>query len=153
MKAITSCHECMVGAVSGVGQGQFCPLVERDYSAGHVLYRKGDSASYIWFVKAGVVELDHEDTPDDTTPDVTRPGDARIDDERASTRKNLRRKGPGSFLGLEAMVRDEYGSTARFATAGSLCGATRAGFAQWLGPRNQRTVVLLRDLLNLDEPA
>lgn len=130
MKAISRCGECMVGAVSGVGQGQFCPLIERDYAEGDVLYREGEPATYIWFVKAGTVEL-----------------------SGASARAESRRKGPGSFLGLEAMVRDAYDSTARFVTASSLCGATRAGFAQWLGPQHGRACVLLRDLLDLDESA
>lgn len=130
MRPIASCDQCMVGAVSGVGQGLFCPLIERHYGEGDILYQEGDSASYIWFIKVGMVEL--SEASSDTDP---------------------RRKGPGSFLGLEAMVRDQYDATARFVTAGSLCGATRAGFARWLGPQHERTCVLLRDLLELEEPA
>lgn len=131
MKAITRCDECPVGAVSGVGQGLFCPLIERQYAKGSVLYRKGEPASHIWFVKSGMVELGDEQ------------GVAR----------DAGRKGPGSFIGLEALVRDEYDSTARLATAGVLCGASRAGFAQWLGPQAGRTCVLLHDLLDLNDPS
>jgi CRP-like cAMP-binding protein len=125
MKAISRCDECPMGAASGVGQGTFCPLITRAYAEGDVLYRKGEPASYVWFVKSGVIELD--------------------EDERAAG--GSERKGPGSLIGLEALVRDEYDATARFATAASLCGATRAGFAQWLGPQSERTCVVLRDLL------
>jgi CRP-like cAMP-binding protein len=125
MRAISRCSECPVGAASGAGQGTFCPLITRAYAQGEVLYRKGEPASYIWFVKSGVIELGK--------------------DEPAA--QCSERRGPGSFIGLEALVRDEYDATARSATATSLCGATRAGFTQWLGPQSERTCVLLRDLL------
>jgi CRP-like cAMP-binding protein len=129
MKAISRCQECPVGAASGVGQGTFCPLITRAYPEGEVLYRKGEQASHIWFVKSGVLGLGEE--------------------ERAV--ECPAQSGPGSFVGLEALVREEYDSTARFITAGSLCGATRSGFAQWLGPQSERTCVLLRDLLKVHD--
>jgi CRP-like cAMP-binding protein len=129
MKAISRCRECPVGAASGVGQGTFCPLITRAYAAGEVLYRKGEPASYIWFIKSGVVGLGEQ--------------------ERAAECPEHR--GPGSFVGLEALVRDEYDSTARVATAGSLCGATRSGFYQWLGPQSDRACVLVRDLLKVHD--
>lgn len=129
MKAISGCRECPVGAVSGVGQGTFCPLIPRAYAEGDVLYRKGEPASHVWFVKSGVIGLGEE--------------------ERAA--ECPAQRGAGSFVGLEALLRDEYESTARFVTAGSLCSATRSGFTQWLGPQSERTFVLLRDLLKLHD--
>lgn len=130
MKAIASCHGCPIGAVSGVGQGQFCPLIDRTYAQGEILYRKGDPATYIWFVKSGEVVLDAG--------------------ENGSEDTHSQHKGPGSFVGLEAMVRNTYEATAKLAQTTTLCGATRAGFAQWLGPQHARTCVILRDLLELD---
>ncbi len=132
------CEQCSLGIVSGVGRGQFCPFIVRDYKAGDVLYRAGDAASYIWFVKSGVVEIR---AAGEHTAAETAPGESAAE---------VTRKSQGSFVGLEALVRDHYDANAVFASDATLCGATRAGFGQWLGPRAERTCLVLRDLM--EEP-
>lgn len=123
----TSCMTCPVGKASGVGNGQFCPLIVRDHPGGEVLFRAGEQASYVWFVRSGQVEL------------------------RRGAPRPPQRKGPGSFIGLEALVCDTYATTTHSVTDTRLCGATREGFMQWLGPRCQRFCVILSDVLTTED--
>lgn len=115
-----------MGRASGEGQGSFCPFISRDYQAGTVLYECGEKAAYVWFVKSGEVEVDSR------TPAG---GSAR--------------KTSGDFVGLESLVRPRYAGTARIAQDATLCGASRAGFAQWLGPHSERTCTVLDSLLTV----
>lgn len=118
MKPVVDCASCPLGMVSGVGEGMFCPFIVRDYREGEVLYHKGEPATYGWFIRAGEVELG-----------------------------SVERKGPGQFIGLETLVRDQYDTTSRSATATRLCGATREGLLQWLGPESPRLRLILSDVL------
>lgn len=128
-----SCRECAIGRVSGEGQGSFCPFITRSYRAGDTLYRQGDEAGYVWFVRSGSVQLER-----------TQPGDRP---PSAATDCAGERKPAGSFVGLESLVRARYDATAQVAEDAVLCGASRAGFAQWLGPNSERTCALLDTLL------
>jgi len=129
-----SCRDCSVGAASGEGQGQFCPLIRREYQAGELLYEQGGEANYVWYVRSGALEVASE-------PQVSQDPPTRD------------RKSAGSFVGLESLIRDRYDGTARAISDSTLCGASRAGFAQWLGPQSQRTCTILRDLLGSQEPS
>ncbi|MCG8425643.1 MAG: cyclic nucleotide-binding domain-containing protein [Proteobacteria bacterium] len=106
------CNNCPVGTVSGVGKGQFCPFIVRSYPRNAQLYRRGDAAGYIWFVKSGVVALD--------------------DDQGACEFKY-----PNSFIGAEVLETGIYRATARTLEPSTLCGATREGFSQWISRNSE----------------
>ena len=120
------CRECPIGRVSGEGKGQFCTFISRDHEAGDVLYRHGDEAAYVWFIKSGAVEL--------TGP---------------SGSERRERKATGSFIGLESLIRPRYDATAEVVADATLCGATHEGFTRWLGPGSERTCAILQDLLRV----
>lgn len=101
------CQSCPVGAVSGVGKGQFCPFIVRQHESDTELYSADELADYIWFVKAGVVSL-------------KAPGG------------HCEIKYPNSFIGIEALDTGRYRATAHTLAPTTLCGATREGFAQWM---------------------
>jgi CRP-like cAMP-binding protein len=104
-----ACDSCEVGLASGRGAGQFCPFIIRRHPAGEELCAAGDPAEYVWFVKQGVVAL--------TAPQD--PGDL------------VTLGMPGSFIGLECLLRDTYAAGATTLTPATLCGATRSGFERW----------------------
>lgn len=112
------CSTCQVGRASGVGAGQFCPFIERKIRVGELIYRAGDDAARVWFVRSGTVVLSRS------------PSEGDGSDERARAVRFA-----GSFLGLEALVAPSYIDTARASSNVSLCGATVQGVDVWLGPR------------------
>lgn len=123
------CKDCALGHASGEGRGQFCPFIRRHYQRGDVLYREGERADYVWFVKSGAVELQSREHG-----------------------RGVETLTEGSFVGLESLIDDPYQATAEVADHTTLCGATRQGMADWLGPSADRTCVLLRDLLRRSRP-
>lgn len=112
-----NCAVCDVGRASGLGQGQFCPFVDRQRRRGELLYLQGEPASHVWFVKRGTVVLYRE------------VGEGAAEGKAHAVRF------AGSFIGLEALVSDRYADTAKATTDVVLCGATRAGIDAWLGPK------------------
>ena len=112
-----SCAQCEVGVASGIGQGQFCPFVDRRRSAGELLYLEGERADHIWFIKHGTVVLYRES------------GDKDAEGRAHAVRFN------GTFIGLEALVSDHYADSARASSDVVICGATRDGMDAWIGPK------------------
>ncbi len=113
----TECATCAVGQASGVGAGAFCPFVDRHRRAGELLYLEGEPATHVWLVKEGTVVLRKEG------------GDAQAEGRVRAVRF------AGTFVGLEALVSETYVDSARAATDVVVCGATKQGIDQWLGPR------------------
>lgn len=111
-----SCLECPVGRASGVGTGGFCPFVDRERKAGELIYVEGEPAQHAWFIKRGTVVLSRE----------------RGEDEGEGGVRAVRFT--GSFVGLEVLISDSYHDSARAVTDVTLCGATREGMDQWVGP-------------------
>lgn len=126
-----ACHECHLGRLSGVGQGQFCPFVMRKYEPGDILCLAGDAADHVWYVKTGVVGL--------------------------SRARDMDRNGhvealclPTSFIGLECLAGDRFLRTARVISRAFLCNATREGFRRWADQSDERAAAIERALL--DDP-
>jgi len=111
---ITSCAACPAGRAAGVGRGGRCLLVDRRRDRDDVVCLEGYAADTIWFVKKGTVL-------------VSRAGADGIDRPRAV-------RGPGTFVGLEALIRPTYADSARTTEPSILCGASRDDFDAWLGP-------------------
>jgi CRP/FNR family transcriptional regulator len=109
------CSQCSIGTASGLGQGQFCPFIDRDRNAGEMLFVEGEPAEYVWFVKRGTIALMRES------------GDASEGRVRAL-------RVAGTFVGLEAIVSGMYWDTARAVSDVTVCGATRDAMDHWLGP-------------------
>src|SRR6185503_7501612 len=87
-----ACSDCPVGRASGLGRGQFCPFITREFPRGTVLCTAGEPADHVWLVKRGVVGL----------------GLVRDEPDRLDTLRL-----PGTFVGLEALMGDRYVATAR----------------------------------------
>lgn len=126
MSGAPACADCLVGSASGVGQGQFCPLIARSYRPDTVLFRQGDKGDYIWYIKRGHVRLQRQG--DEARSDVT--------------------KRPGNFIGLESAVKLPYRATAVTADEATLCGATGDGFRQWMKGDEARVYTILRDTID-----
>ena len=78
-----------------------------------MVYLEGYAAHTIWFVKRGTVLL-------------SRAGDDGADHPRLV-------RGPGTFIGLEALIRPTYADSARTTVPTILCGTSREAFDAWLG--------------------
>lgn len=111
---IVSCSTCPCGRAAGVRFGGRCPLVDRRRLRGETICLEGEPAHSIWFVKRGAVLLSRAGTDG-----VERPRTVR---------------GPGAFVGLEALVLGCYADTARCTEPSVLCGASRETFESWIGP-------------------
>ena len=121
-----ACEACPVGCASGRSAVQFCPFIIRHYERGAELCRAGQPADYVWLVKDGVIGLG----PGPDEPD-------RLEALRL----------PGGFVGLECVLRDTYGSTARALSPSTLCGATRDGFLRWVRGSDERLRLVIRAAL------
>jgi CRP-like cAMP-binding protein len=124
---VGACATCPLGAASGVGHGGRCPLVDRRRRAGTYLYLEGGAAEKVWFIKHGRVVLSRE-------------GDDRRGEGIAWTAR-----GPGSMLGIEALVRPTYLDSARAVIDTTVCTASREAMQGWIGSREgaARTVLEL----------
>lgn len=112
------CQHCPVGAISGIQQAQFCPFIVREYPREAVLYRAGEAADYIWYIRSGVIQLTGEDGV-------------------------IERRQFNSFIGTEAMETGHYRATAEVCEPAVLCGATREGFARWMASHTDSLCVVL----------
>lgn len=112
---ITSCSTCPCGQAAGVRFGGRCPLVDRKRRADETIFLEGDTVSSVWFVKRGTVVLSRAGADDVEHPHAVR--------------------GPGTFIGLEALVRATYADTARTTEPSVLCGIGRTALDAWFGPR------------------
>jgi CRP-like cAMP-binding protein len=129
LKAVESCGDCPMGAVSGVGQGGKCPWVEGRRPASAFLYLAGEPADTILHIKQGAVMLSR----------ATGPG--RDDDVTWAVRR------PGALLGMEGLVRDTYLDTARAVTDVVVCTATRTDVDAWLDTREGAGRALLECMM------
>jgi CRP/FNR family transcriptional regulator len=126
---VLSCLACPVGKACGIGQGSFCRWVSRRKRAGEILFLEGEPASTVWFIKSGTVVL-------------SRSGSQASREETASGVRT-----PGSFVGLEALVRPTYLDLARITEDAVLCGAARDTVDAWLGPPNAPARMILEQTL------
>jgi CRP-like cAMP-binding protein len=109
---VTSCENCPCGRASGVGEGGRCPLVDRPRTRGTYVYLEGEPAEKVWFVKRGCVVLSR------SRPEAGADAPHRV-------------RGAGSFIGMEALVRDTYLDSAQITDGAILCGASRAAMNAW----------------------
>jgi CRP/FNR family transcriptional regulator len=124
---IVSCASCPCGRAAGVSFGGRCPLVDRRHRAGATVHLEGDVGATVWFVKRGAVLL-------------ARSGPDGVERPRAV-------RGPGAFVGLEALTAGRYADTARTTEPTTLCGTTRDRFDRWLGPVGTPARMVLEQLL------
>lgn len=127
MSTPRDCARCPIGVASGVGQGQFCPFIEREYRPGAILYREGEEAGYAWFLQSGTIVL-----------------------RRGGTEELGR---PGQLIGAEALLGESYQATACVMSDARLCGATRDGLRQWVTGDVERICIVLRGVLDVGRPA
>ncbi len=122
-----SCDACPVGRASGRSVVQFCPFIIRHYERGAELCRADQPADYVWLVKDGVIGL----------------GAHSHDRDRLEALRL-----PGSFIGLECLLRDTYVCSATALSRATLCGATRDGFLRWMRTSDDRVRLVMRALVD-----
>jgi CRP-like cAMP-binding protein len=126
MTPITNCVGCPVGDASNVGEGDRCPMTDRRWKSGAMLFSAGEPASAVWFVKKGTVVLSKPaDQPD-------------ADGITWAVR------GPGAFLGLEALVRDTYVDSARAVTDVCACVTSLRELEAWLDRKHTAARAVLQ---------
>jgi len=128
MLAITSCSSCPCGRAAGVPFGGRCPLVDRRRGRDELVCLEGEPASTVWFVKRGAVLLSR--------------GGVGADRPRAI-------RGPGAFVGLEALVRSTYADSARTSEPSVLCAITRDDVDRWFGPTGTPARMALEQTLRV----
>jgi len=125
MTPITSCVSCPVGCASDVELGERCPMTDHRWKAGTTLFGAGDAAGNVWFVRKGtVVLMKHEPAGAEGIAWAVR--------------------GPGTFLGLEALVRETYTDSARAITDVTACGTSLRGLESWLDGKERAARTVLR---------
>jgi CRP-like cAMP-binding protein len=125
--AITSCSTCPCGQAAGVGYGGRCPLVDRRRARDEILALEGDVIHTVWFIKRGTVVL-------------SRCGGDGVDRPRLV-------RGPGTFIGLEVLVRPTYADSARTTEPTIVCAIGRDGLDSWLGPKGTPARMALEQTL------
>lgn len=128
MFAITSCSSCPCGQAAGVRSGGRCPFIDRRRQRDEILALEGQPIETAWFIKRGTVVL-------------SRAGADGVDRPRLV-------RGPGSFVGLEALVRRTHPDTVRTTEPTIVCGISRDALDAWLGPRGTPARMALEQTLN-----
>ncbi len=126
---VESCAICPVGRAAGVRFGGRCPLVGRRHEPRATLYVEGEPVHHVWFVTRGGGLL------------ARAGGDA--DSPRAV-------RGPGAFVGLEALVRGTYRASAHVEGRAILCGGSRDDVDAWLGAPGLPARAVLEQVLRAD---
>lgn len=122
----SSCASCPVGVAAGVRRGQRCPLIDRRYPARARVFAQGEPGHTVWFIKRGALVLARAHRGRDYASGIRRAGE---------------------FVGEEALVHGNYGTSARTTEASVLCGIPRGRFDAWLGPADAPARMLLEHTL------
>jgi CRP/FNR family transcriptional regulator len=125
--AITSCSSCPCGQAAGVRWGGRCPLIDRKRPRDETLALEGQPIQTVWFLKRGTVVL------------------SRLGSDGVERPRMVR--GPGSFIGLELLVRPTYADTVRTTEPTIVCGIGRDALDAWLGPRGTPARMALEQTL------
>lgn len=125
--AITSCSSCPCGQAAAVRWGGRCPLIDRKRARDETLALEGQPIETVWFLKRGTVVFSR------LGPDgVERPRLVR---------------GPGTFIGLEVLVRSTHADTVRTTEPTIVCGIGRESLDAWIGPRGTPARMALEQTL------
>ncbi len=127
LTTVTSCSSCPCGQAAAVRWGGRCPLVDRKRQRDETLALEGQPIETVWFVKRGTVVL-------------SRSGADGVDRPRLV-------RGPGSFLGLEVLVRTTHADTIRTTEPTVVCGISRDSLESWLGPKGTPARMALEQTL------
>lgn len=125
--AVTSCSSCPCGQAAGPRRGGRCPLVERRRARGETLALEGQPIETVWFLARGTVIY-------------SRVGPDGIERPRLV-------RGPGTFIGLEVLVRPTHADTIRTTEPVVVCGIGRESLDAWLGPRGTPARMALEQTL------
>ncbi len=93
--------------------GGCCPLVDEPKRRAEYVHFEGEPATRIWFIKRGSAVLTR----------ASKPGSVKVP---------VAIRIAGSFLGIEALVRDTYLDTARITSDAILCSASLDVASAWL---------------------
>lgn len=110
--------------------GGRCPLVDRRRGKDELIALEGEPAHTVWFVKRGTLVLSRSGPDGEERPRLVR--------------------GPGSFVGLEALVRPTYADTVRTTEPAVLCGISREAIDAWFGPRGTPVRMALEQTMAAD---
>lgn len=107
--------------------GGRCPLVDRKRARDETLALEGQPIDTVWFIKRGTVVFSRVGPDGNERPRLVR--------------------GPGSFVGLEVLVRPTHADTVRTTEPTIVCGISRESLDAWLGPRGTPARMALEQTL------
>ncbi len=102
-------------------------MVDRKRRRDETLALEGQVIQTVWFIKRGTVVL-------------SRCGPDGVDRPRLV-------RGPGTFIGLEVLVRSTYADSVRTTEPTIVCGVSRDGLDGWLGPKGTPSRMALEQTL------
>ena len=118
--------QCPLAAVCSRGSG---PLREIQRKQHNILYVQGEPASQVYFVRKGTVSLH------------------RMSSENRALGRTRALRHHGTFLGIEALIDDDYQDSARAETPLQLCVASRERARDWISGRAAASLVVLKAVL------
>ncbi|MFO0608987.1 MAG: Crp/Fnr family transcriptional regulator [Polyangiales bacterium] len=120
---------CVIGQAAGCAEGRRCPFAPRSYAAGAVLCDEGSAAEHVWYVRHGTVALFRE-----------------AGEDRGQGLPWVLRK-PGSLIGEEALLQDEFTDTAVAVTASATCVGRRDDVRDWVARDGSRAACVVMELV------
>lgn len=122
--------QCPLATVCTRGKGPFREVRRQQHS---ILFVQGEPASQVYLVRRGTVSLHRMST-----------------ENRALGRTRALRH-QDSFLGIEALIDDEYQDSARAETPLVLCVASRERVAEWVADESEASLLVLKTVLQTEE--
>lgn len=120
---------CPLADVCSRGSGPFREIRRRQHN---ILYVQGTAASQVFFVQRGSVSLH------------------RMSTENRSLGRTRALRHVGTFLGMEALIDQNYQDSARAETDLVLCVASRERVESWIGEPTSVSYLLLKTLLQTE---
>lgn len=107
--------------------GGRCPLIDRKRPPDETIALEGQPIETVWFLKRGTVVFSRVGPDGGERPRLVR--------------------GPGTFIGLEVLVRRTHADTVRTTEPTIVCGIGRESLDAWIGPRGTPARMALEQTL------
>lgn len=121
---------CPLAMVCSRSRGPFREIRRKQH---HILYLQGEAAERVYFLQRGSVSLH------------------RMGAEHHALGRTRALRQQGAFVGIEALVDNEYQDSARAETELLLCAAGREQFSEWMGPRDTPGYRVLESVLRTED--
>lgn len=138
------CKTCRIGVASGTRVGRACAFSDTKWRKDDAIFHQGEAAYQAWYIKTGTVVLRRRGNGANGAKGTNGTNGA----SKHGAVRALRF--PGSLIGLEVLVGDEYTDTAIAGSDTVLCGVPREGLDSWLGPKDDPARTALELMLRTE---